>query len=263
MFIINNIKLLFYLLLINIKSKALMRGEFLLRSIFMGLNNLFFIILWWVLFTKYDTIRGWKIEYIVLMFGIASFVFGINTLFFDGLRQVPRWVKSGQFDIFFIYPRNILLTISGSSSDASGLGDVLSGIIMIILSGFGTNKHGFYIAIVLIFGIICVYAINLLLASLAFWVQDSEDLTKQLYINILILTTNPPFVYQGILKLIIFSIAPVAFINYLPIKFFKDLEFKFLLYSMLGSTIILIISLLVFFIGIRKYESGNLFIAKT
>ena len=129
-------KLLFSLFLINIKSRAMMRGEFLLRCLFMTLNNFLFLIIWAVIFKTYQSIKGWEFHDFLVVMGIIHISFGMNDLFFKGIKKIPQWIETGRFDVFFIYPRNVLLMVSASDSDPWGFSDIFTGIVLIFLSGF-------------------------------------------------------------------------------------------------------------------------------
>ena len=136
---LSNIKLLFSLFAINIKSRAMLRGEFLLRCSLMALNNFMFLIIWGIFFKRYDSINGWSFSEFLLMMGVVHIAFGANSVLFNGLKKIPLWVESGNFDVFFIYPRNVLLMASTADSDPWGFSDIFCGVVMIIMSGLLEN----------------------------------------------------------------------------------------------------------------------------
>lgn len=256
----HNIKLLFTLLKTNLKSSVNDRGEFLLKILFMIVNNLIFIAMWCFLFEKYEIINGWKIEHLLFMFGCSAFVFGINNLLFFGVREIPLWVDNGKLDLYLTYPRNILFIAATSNVNVSGLGDMVFGVLLIAASNFLRFQYLLPIIAILLLGTILVFAINTLLASIAFWVRNADSLTKQIYANIIILSSNPPSIYNGFLKIIIFTIIPVGIITSAPVMFLQTGRYKFLFFMLIATAIFSIVSVLLFFSGLKRYESGNLFI---
>ena len=236
------------------------RGEFFLKVIFMLVNNGIFLLLWLLLFDNYQTIQGWEFSHLIFMFGVSAFSFGVNIFLFYGLREIPQWVDSGVFDIFLTRPVDILLYPAMRSVNVSGLGDIIFGTLLILLSGFISLKTILPIAIILLVSCVLVFAINVLLCSLAFWINGSDGLIKQLYLNIIILASNPPSIYSSVLQIMIHSLIPIGLMTNLPILFIKSFDYSYLILMILGTNIFLYICVKIFYFSVKRHSSGNLFV---
>ena len=248
---------IFYLLQSSLKSSISNKAQFFIRATLMALNTMIFLIIWRILFSKYGSVGGWGFDDFLLMYGITSFCFGFNSLFFDGLRQIPFLIDSGQFDRFFAYPQNVLITSSCSSSDPSGFGDIIASIILISLSGFFFAHNFWIIILALICGTIFFYSVLMLTSSIAFFVSGSNDLIKLLLINTFILSSNVPTIYSGIIKFIVFFCVPVVIMSYLPIMLIQKFTYCHLFYLIGGTAAFFSVSLWVFRQGIKRYKSGG------
>ena len=260
---LKSVKLLFSLFVINIKSRAMLRAEFLLRCTLMILNNFISLITWFVIFKTYKSINGWNFQDFLVALGIVNISFGFNDLFFTGIRKIPQWVQTGRFDVFFIYPKNVLFMVSASDSDPWGFSNILTGIILIILSGFFSLTNVIPILLFCLLGTIFVYSATVLFATLAFWMRDSENIFRHICLNFQVLSTNPSSIYHGALKFFIWTLLPIALITQFSLSFLKTLNPCYLIGACLGIGVFFTTSLWFFFFSLKRYESGNLFIVRT
>ena len=61
--IAGNLRYAHALLATNIKAAVANRAAFWLQAIFMVLNNLIWLVIWGVIFNKFDSIRGWRFDH--------------------------------------------------------------------------------------------------------------------------------------------------------------------------------------------------------
>ena len=123
------------LLAANLKSTVMLRGAFVMQVAFMALNNLTFFVFWWALMQRVPVLRGWRLGDIQVLFGIVAAGFGLAVTFAGGVRHLGRFIDEGELDTLLTQPRPVLLYALGLRSQASGFGDVLSGIAFIAWSG--------------------------------------------------------------------------------------------------------------------------------
>ena len=129
-------RLFLALLSTNLQAVLALRTAFWMQALFMALNNVIFFVFWWVLFERFDEIRGWRIEDVAALFGISAAGFGVARIFAGGLYGLARRIEGGQLDPLLVQPRSVLLMTLGSRTNADGWGDVLSGFVLLALSGF-------------------------------------------------------------------------------------------------------------------------------
>jgi len=123
------------LLAANLKSTVMLRGAFVMQVAFMALNNLTFFVFWWALMRRVPMLRGWRLGDIQVLFGIVAAGFGLAVTFAGGVRHLGRFIDEGELDTLLTQPRPVLLYALGLRSQASGVGDMLSGMAFIGWSG--------------------------------------------------------------------------------------------------------------------------------
>ena len=56
----------------NLQSAMEYRAAFLTQVVFMMLNNLAYFMFWVLYFNKFNAVRGWNLQDMMLLFGIAA-----------------------------------------------------------------------------------------------------------------------------------------------------------------------------------------------
>lgn len=247
------------LLKINLKSQISLRGVFITQALMMTLNNIIFFMIWVVFFHKFKTINGWGLEHMATMYGLGVVAFGIFAVCFRGLSEMSYTIDNGGLDTYLIQPKPMLLSISASRSDASGFGEILSGTILLIV-GFDVLKDQFlWLLPLLLMGTVVWFSFALILGSLSFWLKDMGEFTNNVMMSFIILATKPASVYTGVLKAVVFTIMPVAYLSLLPIQFLMTGNWNFILGALVGTLTLLLFSVWFFNRGMKRYESGNRF----
>lgn len=246
------------LIRLNVRSALALRGAFLLQTFFMLLNNVVFFLVWVILFAKYPTIRGWRIEDIMAVQGFAVGSYALVLILFGGVRHIAKAVRDGDLDSYLTRPRPVLPQLLLSYAHPSAFGDLLTCIGMVILSGYGGWENG----LIWLFGLTCGTLIflstTILIQSVAFWVDNSQSLVRTLFEYLVSFMTFPPHIYGGFLKLVLFTVFPAAYISLLPVEMLQSFDALKAL-SILGATVLYCIAAVVIFHrGLRRYESGNL-----
>ncbi len=85
-----NIKILVMNFKYNMAKETENRGSFISQIIFMALNNAFFIVQWFIFFSFKNTIGGYKINDVLMLWALASASYGIAHLFFENVFLFPN-----------------------------------------------------------------------------------------------------------------------------------------------------------------------------
>ncbi|MBW8308167.1 MAG: ABC-2 family transporter protein [Candidatus Paracaedibacteraceae bacterium] len=243
---------------INLKSSFSQKGFFISRIFFMIINNLIFFSSWYFFFKKFQVINGWSLKHISLMSGIVNISLGLNICFFNGLKNMPTIIESGQLDIFLTLPRSVLIGIAASSSEYSGIGSVVSGLFLLYFSSFNNFFDIILIVFFILISMIIFSTTHIFYGSLSFWFKGLNRLNYDISNILTLLATTPGCVYKGMIKTLIFSIIPIGFASYLPVEYFITKDISIIPIIILGPCILLFISIATFKVGLKKYESGNL-----
>lgn len=117
----------------NILSAMEYRISFLMQIIFMVINDLFFLFIWYMFFQKFPVIRGMNFQDFIPLLSIFVCIFAFMHVFFNGWGKVAFNIANGGLDNYLLLPGNPLLRILTSSMDVSAIGDFFYGIGILFL----------------------------------------------------------------------------------------------------------------------------------
>lgn len=257
-----SIKLKFYLkflhisVMTNFKLSLTSRLTFFTTILITVIKQVIFLIGWYFFFAKYKIVEGWNFNEMLLMYGEVIIAIGIVEVFFFGLREIPRLIESQELDTFILQPKNLILNIALSKGDMSSIGEIFAGIILIYYSGYLISSPGL-IVLVASMGILFMFALFLYLGCIAFYMKDSHDFVRELTLNAIIMATQPNAAYSGAIKMLTFTLVPVAFISFFPIEYLRTSKLEYLMLTFIGTLGFFAIAWGLFYRGLRAYESGN------
>lgn len=236
-----------------------LRGTFLLQASFMALNNLVFFVFWFVLLHEVEHVRGWYIEDIALLYGIVAAGFGLGATFAAGASQLGRMIDEGELDTFLSQPRSTLLYALGSRSNASGLGDLASGIALIALTGGAGWADLPWVALAMLLSGLVFVASGVVFFSLPFWIGRSDTLARQLWDATITFALYPEPLFGGVLRLGLFTVLPAGLVGYLPASLVREPSPGHALIAVAAALAYATFARWMFERGLRRYTSGSRF----
>jgi ABC-2 type transport system permease protein len=247
------------LLTINLSASFALRSAFFLQAGFMALNNLLFFCFWWIMFTRFDSIRGWGIQDVAILFGVSAAGYGSAAVVAGGLNDLARQIDAGELDPLLTQPKNVLLQAIVSRTRPDGWGDVVSGVALIALSGY--LQWSTLPMAVLAVGLAATMfvATGVLAHCTAFWFGNTEALARQVSEFLITFSVYPPGLFGGPLKFILFTVLPAGFISYLPVALVRQFSGEVLVMALGGVFGFSLLAVFAFGRGLRRYESGNRF----
>ena len=245
------------LIKISIRSTVSLRESFLLQSFFMLLSNLVFFSFWWIYFTNFKSIKGWTLSDIACLYGIVNGGYGIFSIFLGGSRFLARMIFEGDLDMMIVKPKNLLIQIIASKSVSSGWGDILSSIVFLIFSGYISWLHFPLLLLFILTSCIVIASFSIIMGSLAFWVGDSHALSKQLFEFLLTFSNYPKSIYAGAAIVFLMTVVPSGFIGFFPIEAIKNQSPTDYICILLFTLGYFALASKIFYIGLRRYSSGN------
>ena len=235
-----------------------LKASFILRVLFMIVNNLIMLVGWFAVFGTFKTINGWTFSDFMFMTGLVVTSFSIWSIFFRGAGiYTARLIEYGELDTYLLAPKNILLHTLCSQTDPAGFGDLLSGIILLTASGLVSFGNVGILLFCLIVGATLFVSLNIFLGSLNFYTADSTDFGERLFYLFLNITGYPGCIYGGTAKLILISLLPAGLISILPVEQMHHANATTLVWMFCIAALALIGSVLFFYTGLKRYASGN------
>ncbi len=207
------------------KSWFQYRVDALLRSLAVFLRESTGIIVIYFTLQKFDTLNGWNIYELLFLYSLLFLTYGIMIVFFTGLRDFGRTVRSGGFDRFILRPRGLLFQLIFANADwfaavgHGGLGVVLflvsAGKVGIVWNVWKVLYYLFAVA----GGVLIQGAVFLVLATLNIYLLETGSLKELLYFNMRKFAGYPISIFHKAVQFIMIYIMPFAFVNYFPAQY--------------------------------------------
>ncbi|MGV8086438.1 MAG: ABC transporter permease [Candidatus Woesearchaeota archaeon] len=258
---LKHLKMHYEYMKLAINSALEYRTNFIIQTTSMFLNDVVWIIFWTIIFSRFNNINGWNLQDMLLLYSIVTIAYGMGGVFFGNRNAIAKIIVEGRLDYYLTLPKNILYHLICSKCSWYALGDFLLGLVLAIMFLSISQVPLFILLIILSTTIIIAFGV--LVGSLTFYIDNSEETTTSLWNSLIGLSTYPLSIYQGVTRVIILLIIPAGFISGVPVELLKSFNWTWLLY-MLGFTLLItIVSITVFYKGLKKYESGNLLYVRT
>jgi len=215
--------------------------------------------MFWVLyFNKFNAVRGWNLQDMMLLFGIAATAWGIAAYFFGNFTTLLEIITLGRLDYYLSLPRPVLLHTLASRSLGSGMGDLICGLGSYILSGYLT-PDGFLRYLVGVTVAVSIFLSFLtLVQSLSFWMGNTTAISQLALNALLTFSLYPGSLFEGAAKFILLTIIPASLIGSLPAEFVKSFSWGALLQLLVSAVLLVLFSIWVFYRGLKRYESGSI-----
>lgn len=257
-----SLKLMSYYFKFNISSAMEYRVSFLIQSIGMIINNSAFIFFWWILFNNVNNIGGYGFKDVMMLWALSSTSFGISFVIFGNINQITRMILNGELDTYLLQPKDPLINIICSKTIVSAWGDTLYGIILFFFIK-GINIKAFLLFLLFcITGAIMFSSVLITIHSLSFYTGNTEGLAQLVTEFLISFSIYPEGIFKGGIKYILYTIIPAGFMVYIPAKVFNDFNISRIFAVLAAALIWMCIAYMMFYRGLKKYESGNLILNK-
>jgi ABC-2 type transport system permease protein len=223
----------------------------------MLLNNGVWIAYWWLYFNRFPVVAGWTMNDILYLWAIAAGAYGWVTALFGNSFRLAHMIATGQLDLYLSMPKPVLLHVLVSRMSFSAWGDILFAWMMFFLAGGGFSEMPRFILGQILAGLI-IMSVMILVQSLAFWIGNAEGLSMQVLNALLTFTTYPVDIFQGVTKLVLFTVLPAGLISSMPVTLIRDFTWSFTLTATAVTLLFTALAVWAFHRGLRRYESGNL-----
>lgn len=257
----NQIKVTLLAIKYALMKEMLNKTTFISNVVFMIINNLSMLIQWVVLYSLKDSIGGYTFKEVMLLWGLAAATYGVSRAFFSSAFRLSDTINGGKLDAFLVQPKNVLLNVTTTNAEASALGDILFGYLMVFFYGFSIKIFLLFTLFTLTGGFI-VTSVAIILGSLSFWLRSSDVIADSGNNLIVHFATYPDGIFKGAVKLLLFTIVPVGFANYIPISVIINFSIVKFLIIIGFTTFIILLAFLIFNNGLKRYSSSNLMSAR-
>lgn len=257
---IKEIHFAFYAIKKNIQSSAELRTSFLTNIVGMAINNTAFIIIWVFFVKSVGVINGWTATDIIGLMGFGALSYGIVFSGASGIRKLADYVASGSFDRFMLSPKNLLVRVATSSFGVSALGDIVFGVACLLIYGFLTQvsiTQIFLISLLVFISVLVFLAAAIAIYSASFLFTDANSVTSGLFELFLTPSLFHGGAFQGAMRIVFTFLIPSLVVGALPVEIAKSLSLGNLFVVGCIAVTWFFLSLKLFSMGVKKYESSN------
>lgn len=243
---------------LNWNAQLEYRGAFASQVVAMFINDGVWVAFWALFFTRFPVIRGWSVNDVITIWAITAAGFGIAYAVFGNGLGLADLITRGQLDAWMLYPRALLPHLLLGRMHATAWGDMLFGYAVYIGFVRPDLVHllmftGLTLSVAMLF-----VGFAVLSGSLSFYLGNASSVSQQWQFALITFSTYPSILFEGAIKLVLYTVIPAGFVSYLPIEALRQLSPGYAALALAGSLGVLIVGTLVFYRGLRRYESGNL-----
>ncbi len=242
----------------NTQAAMEYRAAFITQVLIMLANDSLWLTFWWSYYQQFPLVNGWQNRDIVILWAISACGFGISAAVFGNSRRIPTLVMNGGLDAYLGMPRYTLLHVCIGATEPTAWGDILFAVGAYLLLLRPDIGHGALFLLLVPLVALIFTSFLVLLGSLAFFLGNTEGLTQQLFGALITFSTYPMDIFNGAIRLLLFTVLPAGFISFVPLQLLHRFSWP-LLALMLGATCVFVLAAAgLFAAGLRRYESGNL-----
>lgn len=162
---------------------------------------------------------------------------------------------------YLVQPKNVFLSVITSDSKISAIGDLIYGYICLTIYGINIKNFLIFTFFSIIGGII-VTAFAGIVGSLSFWIVKGDAIADVLNNASIHFDTYPGTIFDGGIKILLYTILPVGIANYMPFEIMLRFDFIKFIIVIIFTVCISIFAFIVFNKGLKRYSSSNLMSAK-
>lgn len=247
----------------NVYASLEYKFSFLSQIFGMFINDSLWVIFWVLYFKKFPVVNGWGLNDLLMMWSTITFSFGLAFGLFYNIARIPEMVVTGQLDYYLSHPKNVLLHISVSQIRPVNLGDCLFGPMLMIFFVHPSFDQFLIFLLSAILAAVVYFSFYVIVGSFVFFIGSSEGVFSNLTMALVHFSTYPTKIFDGWTRILLFTAIPAAFISELPVELIRD--FTWINFGKLtfGAAAFFCLALLLFNLGLKRYESGNLISMRT
>jgi ABC-2 type transport system permease protein len=242
----------------NFRAQLEYRGAFFSQVAAMFINDGVWVLFWILFFKRFPVLHGWQVEDVIGLWAILTAGFGLAFGLMGNTLSIASIIAQGELDGWLLQPRAVLPHMLLGRSAPSAWGDALFGYVVYV--GFVRPDWQHMVAFVflsLAVGVVFI-GFGVLSGSLSFFIGNAGALADQWRNTMISFATYPPTLFQGAVKILLYTAIPAGFASYLPVETLRQMSWGYALLTVCGALGILAAGAGAFHLGLQRYESGNL-----
>lgn len=232
------------------------RRSFWSQVMVMVMNDFAWVAFWVLFFHRVGEVRGWDGDRVLMLLSVLATTAGLVLGVLSNARHIGPMAAEGELDAALALPVPPLAYLLVRRVSTVNLGDLLFGFGLFVAIGSPTLGR-------LVLYVLAVLAASMVLTgflvaagSLAFFTGRGE--TGDVGFNSILLLGNYPVdVFNGVAKLLLYTVVPAAFVGALPATLVDDFAPGRAFLLLAAASFFAVGGWALFTLGLRRYSSGS------
>lgn len=252
------LRLLFHYFKFNISAGMEYRASFYVQVVGMVLNNSAFIVFWLILFDRIGgAIQGYEFTDVMFLWSLVAAGFGLAGITMANASQISRIIYQGDLDVYLLQPKPIIPNLVVSRMSITAWGDFSYGIILFFVTQpIRLDTVALFLVFTLLAALLMT-ALRIGYHSITFFAGNAEEFASAASEAVVSFTLYPGSIFEGPVVWILHSLIPAALLAYLPVRLIRSFSLPDFLFLVAGDVAIATVAIVVFRLGLKRYESGN------
>lgn len=174
-----------------------------------------------VLFHRVGALGGLDLRQVVLVFGLADLAFALADMTFGHVDELPRFVRTGMLDVFYLRPQPVLAQLVTSEIHLRRLARAAVAVLAVaaglVLTGVPLSPRTLVLVVVAVVSGTAIFAaLFVAAAGLQFFLINGAEATNAFVYGGRYAATQPAAVWSRPVRLVFGFVFPMAFCGYLP-----------------------------------------------
>ncbi|MCB0215715.1 MAG: ABC-2 family transporter protein [Chloroflexi bacterium] len=211
------------LALAQLRAQMQYRGSFLLQGLAVFLGTIVDFIGIAFLFARFESIGGWRLPDVALLYGLVNLPFATVHLLAEGFEDFQQLIRPGSLDQLLLRPRSVFVQVLGSKLPLRQLGRLASASLVMGLAlhwleapRIWTPGDWLYLAWSLAGGGLFFLGMVMLSASACFWTVESIEVANIVTYGGTEMASYPMHIFGTWLRRLFTYLLPLAFVSYYP-----------------------------------------------
>lgn len=243
---------------LHLRSAMQYRISFAGQILSMLINDGMWLVFWVLYFTRFPVVQGWEQKDVMMLWAVLALGFGLVMALFGNAFTLASLVIQGQLDVYLTMPKNVLLHALMGRMSQSAWGDILFGILVFLAFGNPTPARTLLFLVSGLLSGIIICSFGVIVNSAAFFIGGAQSFSWQLINAMIHFSTYPISIFEGFTRLLLFTVLPAGFLSSIPVRVIRQFDPGFFALLCMVAVLFALLAVVLFRVGLRRYESGNL-----
>jgi viologen exporter family transport system permease protein len=218
----------------------------------------------WLMFHTIDTLGGFSLAEIGLLYGATGLGIGIADLLIGSVERIGAHVRMGTLDTMMVRPVALLVQVCADQFQLRRVSRIVQALVVFAWAGWfvdWTPARALVAVEMVVAGSTIFFCLFVIFSCVQFWTTDASEFANAFTYGGNTVTQYPLSVFPRELVKSLTFVLPLAFVNWYPCLYLLGREDPFglpqwlQLASPLPAAVLVLLTALVWRTGVRHYTS--------